>query len=136
MIEFKEYEDSLTKNAGPDLTPLIDMVFLLLIFFLLTSFLARPSIPVSLPETETAELHERPEVTITILKSGGLLLNGEAVQKEKLSRLLKRIYGFQRSKEVIIQADKEVSFEKLVEIMDISKKAGAKNISFLVEHKR
>ena len=136
MIEFKEYEDSLTRNSGPDLTPLIDMVFLLLIFFLLTSFMVRPSIPVALPETETAELHEKPEVSITIKKDGTLLLNGEPVAEEKLLRSIRTIYIFQRTKEIVIQSDKDVPFGRVVEVMDISKRAGAKSISFLVEHKQ
>ena len=136
MIEFKEYEESITKSIGPDMTPLIDMVFLLLIFFLLTSFLTRPSIPVELPEAETAQLNEKPEVSITIRKDGILLLNGEIIAEKKLESSLNRIYAFQRSKEVVIQSDKEVQFGRIVEIMDISKKAGARNISFLVEQKQ
>ncbi len=136
MIEFKKYEESLPASTGPDMTPLIDMVFLLLIFFLLTSFLALPSIPVDLPEAETAQLNEKPEVSITIRKDGILLLNGKIITEGKLKSSLKRIYAFQRSKEVIIQSDKEVQFGRIVAIMDISKKAGARNISFLVEQKQ
>ena len=136
MIEFKGYEESLPVSTSPDMTPLIDMVFLLLIFFLLSSFLARPSIPVELPEAETAQLNEKPEVSITIRKDGILLLNGKIITEGKLKSSLKRIYAFQRSKEVIIQSDKEVQFGRIVEIMDISKKAGARNISFLVEQKQ
>jgi biopolymer transport protein ExbD len=65
-----------------------------------------------------------------------LLLNGKIITEGKLKSSLKRIYAFQRSKEVIIQSDKEVQFGRIVEIMDISKKAGARNISFLVEQKQ
>ena len=97
MIEFKEFEESLTSEVGPNLTPLIDMMFLLLIFFLLTSFLVRPSIPVALPETEIAEVHEQAEITITIFKDGRLLLNGNTISDERLATRLKRLHTFQRS---------------------------------------
>jgi biopolymer transport protein ExbD len=135
MIEFKEYRDSLTEEVGPNLTPMIDMMFLLLIFFLLTSFLALPSIPVTLPETESAEVQEQPEMTITIFQDGRLLLDGEIVSEDKLSRRLQRLSAYGRSKGVSIQADRGVAFGRVVEIMDISKKSGVQTISFLVEQK-
>ena len=136
MIEFRDFNESLTKGTGPDLTPLIDMVFLLLIFFLLTSFLARPSIPVSLPEAETAVLSETPEITITIKYDGIVLLNGKEMSDDKLLRSLKRSIITGQSKEVVILSDKEVAFGRVIEIMDLSKKSGAESISFLVEKKK
>jgi len=136
MIEFKEFEESLTSEVGPDLTPMIDMMFLLLLFFLLTSFLARPSIPVTLPETETAEVHEQPEITITLFKDGRILLDNEPVSERSLSRKLQRAYTVSRSREVVIQADRGVVFDRVIRIMDISKKSGAESISFLVEQKQ
>ncbi|MBA7639611.1 Tol-Pal system protein TolR [subsurface metagenome] len=136
MIEFEEFNGSLNKGGGPDLTPLLDMVFLLLIFFLLTSFLVLPSIPVALPEAETAEVHEKPDISITIKSDGSLQFNGKPVSDDKLQRSLKRIYTFGQPKEVIIQSDKEVPFGRVIEVMDISKKSGARNISFLVERKQ
>ncbi len=136
MIEFKEYESSAGKNPGPDLTPLIDMVFLLLIFFLLTSFLVSPSIRVNLPKTTDAELTEKPEVIVTILNDGSLLFNGRQATPQKLSNMLRRSYAFQRTREVVIQSDREVAFKRVVEVMDISRNAGAENISFLVERRK
>ncbi len=136
MIEFKEYEESLTTDSGPDLTPLIDMVFLLLIFFLLTSFLTRPSIPVALPETETAEVHAQPGLSLVIKKDGQILLNGLSVSEEKLLRALMRSYSLGEKREVVIMADKEVPFGRVVEVMDVSRKAGTDRISFLVEQRQ
>jgi biopolymer transport protein ExbD len=135
MIEFRDFNESLTRGGGPDLTPLIDMVFLLLIFFLLTSFLTRPSLPVSLPEAETAVLSETPEIMITIKNDGIVLLNGKEMGDDRLLRSLKRSVNSGQSNEVVILSDKEVAFGRVVEIMDISKKSGAANISFLVERK-
>jgi len=136
MIEFKDFEESLTSEVGPNLTPMIDMMFLLLIFFLLTSVLARPSIPVALPETETAEVHEEPEIIITLFKDGSILLDNEAVSERSLARKLQRAYAYNRSREVVIQADRGVVFDRVVRVMDISKKSGAESISFLVEQKQ
>jgi len=136
MIEFEEFEQTISRESGPDLTPMIDMVFLLLIFFLLTSFLARPIIPVSLPEAEMVELEEKPDLTITVLKDGNLLFGGEEISDEKLERTLKRMLAFRQTSEVVIQSDKEVPFGRIVEVMDTVKKSGAGIISFLVEKKQ
>jgi biopolymer transport protein ExbD len=136
MIEFREYEESLSRGAGPDLTPLIDMVFLLLIFFLLTSFLAMPSIPVRLPETEAAELHETPEPVVVIEADGALLLDGRVLTLEELESALIEMFSSRDPKELLIQADREVRFQTVVDVMDVSKKAGAENLSFLVEKER
>ena len=133
MIEFEEFEETISKGSGPDLTPLIDMVFLLLIFFLLTSFLTRPIIPVVLPEAEIAELSKDQDISVTVRRDGSLLLNSEEISDEKLARTLKRLYTYRQSRELIIQSDKEVHFGRVVEVMDISKKSGARTISFLVE---
>lgn len=135
MIEFKEYEESLTKNSGPDMTPLIDMVFLLLVFFLLTSFLSRPSISVELPESETANMSGVPKVSVIIKRGGGLVLNEEEVTDMQLFRRLKQTYALQASRELVIQSDRGVAFGRVIEVMDIAKKAGAENMSFLVERK-
>ena len=136
MIEFEEFDESLGKSSSPDLTPLIDMVFLLLIFFLLTSFLVRPSIQVSLPETETAQVLEEPGISITIKKDGTLLLDSEPVTEDILAISLSTFFSNPEHKDVMIKSDKEVRFGRVIEIMDISKKAGAENISFLVEQKQ
>jgi biopolymer transport protein ExbD len=136
MIEFKDYEESLTSEVGPNLTPMIDMMFLLLIFFLLTSVLARPSIPVALPETETAELDEQFEIIITLFKDGSMLLDNKPVSARSLSKRLQRTIAYSSSKNVVIQADKGVLFDNVVNVMDISKKSGAQSISFLVERKQ
>ena len=136
MIEFEEFEQTISRERGPDLTPMIDMVFLLLIFFLLTSFLARPTIPVSLPEAEMGEMEQKPDLTITVLKDGNLLFGGEEISDEKLERTLKRMLAFRQTSEVVIQSDKEVPFGRIVEVMDTVKKSGAGIISFLVEKKQ
>ena len=116
MIEFKEYEESLTSEVGPNLTPMIDMMFLLLIFFLLTSFLVRPLIPVDLPRTETAQVDEQSDITITLFADGRILLNGDEVDTAGLGRRLRRLHALRRTEEVVIQADKAVVFERIVDI--------------------
>lgn len=136
MIEFEKFEESTNGGEGPDLTPMIDMVFLLLIFFLLTSFLTRSSIPVDLPDSRAARFQEKPDLIITVLGNGDLLLAGENITEERLGPALKKLLASGGADEVVIQSDRRVSFGRIVEVMDAVNSAGAGRISFLVEKKQ
>lgn len=131
MITFEEDKHLVEGSRGPDLTPMIDVIFLLLVFFLLTSFVILPSLDITLPEAETARVEEPPPVTITIGADESLLLNGEPVSRDALYGELRGL----EPPEVLIQSDRGVSFGVVVEVMDLSRKAGAGKISFLVEPK-
>lgn len=133
MIEFDEHS---TKSEGLDLTPMIDVVFLLLIFFLLTSIFSKPSIPLNLPEAETAKVTAEPEVSIAIKKDGSILLNGEAAPAAELFALLSELYRHKETKSISLVSDKGVPFGRVVEVMDISKKAGVENIAVIAERKK
>jgi biopolymer transport protein ExbD len=119
---------------------MIDMVFLLLIFFLLTSYVILPSIQVNLPEAQTARIRETPDLSLTIREDGSLYLNEESISKQRLEQVLREAFaqssGEARRAGVVIQSDRGVSFGFVVEIMDLAKKAGAEDISFLVEGER
>lgn len=134
MIEFHTEQDLVEPGRGPDLTPLIDMVFLLLVFFLLTSFVIQPSVDVALPETSYGEIDEPAPITITVRMDGTLLLNGENVSADTLPSRLQS-FGEHLQQEVIIQADRRVAFGRVVQIMDLCKKAGTEEVSFLVEQR-
>ncbi|MFW5769638.1 MAG: ExbD/TolR family protein [Spirochaetota bacterium] len=131
MIEFNTEHDLTEKSGGPDMTPMIDMVFLLLIFFLLTSIVLRPALEVDLPESETADSEESRGLTITVRESGAVLFEG---RETGLNALLSELTAAaQRGPEpVIIFADRSVDFELIVRIMDIARQAGAESLSFIV----
>jgi len=144
VIEFEEERHLVERSRGPDLTPMIDMVFLLLIFFLLTSYVILPSIQVNLPESETARVIEHAELSLTIREDRSLYLNDEAISKNRLEEALRAIFSrgpvAERPKGIggrptgiVIQSDRRVPFGFVVQIMDLTKKAGAEQISFLVE---
>lgn len=133
MIEFDEHE---SEKRGMDLAPLIDVVFLLLIFFLLTSIFVKPSIPLDLPEAEAARVMDKPEISVTIKKDGAVLLNDIEIPLPKLYTALSNLYSGTSSRDLQLISDKAVQFGRVVEVMDIAKKAGAENISVLTERKR
>lgn len=133
MIEFDEHT---SERADIDLTPMIDVVFLLLIFFLLTSIFSKPSIPMDLPEAETARTDAEPDISVIIKKEGDILLNGQNIQLSDLFRELLVFYKNNGSKDITIVSDKTVTFGRVVEVMDAAKLAGIENISIVTEKKR
>jgi biopolymer transport protein ExbD len=133
MIEFKIRKSIVEKRGGPDLMPLIDMVFILLIFFLLTSSALQPAVDVRLPETREGNLDEPPALVVTIRADGVLLIDAEQTPADMLIPLLETKFREYPSMELAIRADRRVAFGKVVEIMDLCKEAGAEEVSFLVE---
>ncbi len=105
---------------------LTDIVLLLLIFFLLSSsFIIQPGIKVKLPRTQTAAAHSEKSIYITITRSGTIYLNDQQVSLGKLGGELRRFIVSGEKQVVVIRADKEISLDLAVQVMDICKMAGA-----------
>lgn len=133
MIDFGAH---LPEKRSLDLTPMIDVVFLLLIFFLLTSIFSRPSLPLNLPEAESANLAVEPEIAVTVKNDGTILLNDRAVALADLFPVLRSLYEGRKRREISLISDRGVPFGRVVEVMDQAKKAGAENISVVAEKKK
>ncbi|MCD6574966.1 biopolymer transporter ExbD [Candidatus Aerophobetes bacterium] len=116
-----------------NLTPLIDVVFLLLIFFMVsTTFVTiRQGIKVNLPRTTTPQERLKENIVISITKDNHIYLGKRWIKDEKvLFSILKReIKG--RGELVLINADKEVEHGKVVKVMEIAKRAGASRLGIL-----
>ena len=133
MIQFDEH---VPQPKTLDLTPLIDVIFNLLIFFVLTSAFAQPSIPLNLPEAETGKVAENKAIRITVKNQQELFIDGRPVLLAGLYPELAAVYAKQPEKELELVSDKGVPFGVVVEVMDVAKKAGAKNMAVVTEGKR
>jgi len=120
-------------NLNPDLTPLIDTVFLLLIFFMVsTSFAAiRYGIKVNLPTATTAREKVEQNIIISITKDNHIYLGKKWVKEKDLVNLLKKELTTYKKDIVIINADKETRHGKVVEIMDLARQAGITKLGIL-----
>ena len=123
------------KEAVFDLMPLIDVVFLLIIFFMLTtSFrMVFQGIKVDLPTTTTKQERIEQNIIISITKDNVLYLDKARVTTSKLVSLLKKKLGGKK-RLVMINADKLVRHGKVVEIMDLAKQAGADRVGILTSY--
>ena len=112
-----------------EMTPLIDVVFLLLVFFLVatTFHQLEREMQISVPSSETGEGSTKgPEpVVVNLLADGKIVVEGNAVSIEQLRSLLQRRAERSESLKALIRADKKISVESLVAVADACRKAKA-----------
>ena len=113
---------------------LTDIVLQLLIFFLITSsFVSSPGIQVQLPKAQTSETQTDRQTVLTITTSGRIYINSEEVTNETLGQNLIPILDQNRSQVIIVRADKDVSLQKAVEVIDLAKGVGAQRFLIATE---
>jgi biopolymer transport protein ExbD len=134
---------SSNNNSGDDenivaevnLTPLIDIMLVLLIIFMVTSTAALESgLDIELPKTQITNEKKQDEILIiTLDKSGKVALQGKYVEDSELSAKMVEKLAELKTESVILEGDTQAALGKAVEIMDIAKSAGAKNFSIAAE---
>ena len=118
-----------------DIAPLIDIMFMLLLFFLLTTSFIRPSIALKMPQASNEERIEKQDIIISIDKDDVIYLNRQKVKLDELEQLLKQRLSHSKDKRIIFQGDETILYKKFVNVLDIIKRAGAKDINIAHEIK-
>jgi len=114
-----------TRKIALNLTSLIDVLFILIIFFTVSStFLEQPGIQLQLPEAETSETHTVQKVVIYINKEGTIYVNDDSVSLENMIESVQQLVSAQTDKSVVLQADSEISHGFIIRIMDRLRKNG------------
>ena len=118
-----------------DIAPLIDIVFLLLIFFMLTSsFIFQPGIKINLPKALTSEVIQRENLIIIITADDSIYINERRIDREELSSRLG--IAAKEEKPILIKADRKASLGKVVEIWDLCRSEGVQKINIATTQKR
>lgn len=121
-------EKRITKSVI-NLTSMVDMLFLILLFFLVTSsFIEQPNIRLELPSTRYASTSKLEERTLTISQDGKLFFQNEPVERKELISVLKNAFLKQDDKTLVLRADKNVPYGAVVDVMDAAKGAGLRRI--------
>lgn len=111
-----------------DIAPLIDIVFQLLIFFMLTSsFVMQPGIRVNLPKAVTSEVVKYENIEIMVTGENVTYFNGKVVTTQELKNLLKQVA--KRNQTILIKADRHASLGRVVEIWDMARDLGITQIN-------
>ena len=118
------------KRFQIDMAPLIDVVFLLLIFFMLTFAIQGQGLAVSLPEGEE-NLKVEKDIIVKIDRNNNIRLNGRPIQIDSLGGVLKEELLSHSGKLVVIDSAPKVKYELFTRVLDVSREAGAENFSII-----
>ena len=116
------------------LTALIDIVFLLLIYFLLTTnFMVDEGIKIKLPQAKASKPQTEETITVYVDRDGRSYLNNRKISTSELFKRLKEMIGGRKDKLVVVRADRGVILNKAVKVMDVAKAAGAGRLCLATE---
>ncbi len=118
-----------------DIAPLIDVIFLLLIFFMLTSsFIFQPGIKINLPNALTSEVIQRENLVIVVTDDNSLYLDEKLIERDELSSRLE--IAAKEAKPILIKADRKASLGKVVEVWDLCRSEGIQKLNIATTPKR
>lgn len=113
------------RKISLNLTSLIDVLFILIIFFTVSStFLEQPGIELKLPEAKSSEGHTAQRIIIYVDKEKNIFLNDDIVTINNLTEEVKKLANLQEDKSIVIKADSDVTHGLIIRIMDLLREQG------------
>lgn len=120
--------------AEINVTPLVDVMLVLLIIFMITAPMLQHEVEVNLPEvTNKPHVQSEEQLVLTITKEGGVFLNRTAYTLETLRPYLQTLSQAQPDQEMFLRADAEVPYGRVVQVMDAVKKAGILKLGMITQ---
>jgi TolR protein len=129
-MKIKRYRSALSEI---NVTPLVDVMLVLLIIFMVTAPLMQQGIDVNLPKAKGKDLPPDERISIVVKKGGTLFLNEQSISKSDMIARLAAIS--KRNPNVFLKADKDVSYGTVIEIMGDIKEAGIEKLGIVTEPK-
>jgi len=124
-----EFERGKRIRMHLDIAPLIDIVFLLLIFFMLTAnFIMQPGIKITLPKAKTSKPQEEENIIVFITKDNRIYLNDREINIDELRDALEEKLKTARKKTVVLKADERINLGLAERVMDVAKEAGTEGL--------
>jgi biopolymer transport protein ExbD len=116
-----------------EMSPLIDCIFQLLIFFMLSSTFLNPTVRLELPRASAAASAESQHTTVTITTDGDVYVNAERVTLDYLPQRLRQAISSAAEKTVTIRGDKNMKFDYFMRALDAAKQSGAEHVDIAHE---
>ena len=122
-------------KARIDMLPLIDIVFLLLVFFIyaMLSIAVHHALPVALPVSTTAPLDKQVSLSVTVDRTGAVFVDESPVAIDRLAETLKQRSGAAKDPGVLLFADQQITYQVLYNVIDQIKLAGIERLSLECE---
>ncbi len=117
-----------------NITPMLDVVFIMLIFFIVTSsFIKEAGIDVNKPDAQTAVSQDKANILIAITERGEIWIDRHLVDPRAVRAIVERMHAENPQGTVVIQADKKSTTEVLIQVMDASRLAGVDNVAIAAQ---
>lgn len=130
-IDLRE-DDELKSDIN--VTPLVDVVLVLLVIFMVVTPLIKQEVPIELPLAENShQTQDLSQLILTVLADGSLLLNREAIPREELATRLAAVYATRSDKTIFLEADRSLLYDRVVQVMDECRAAGVTTIGVITK---
>ena len=124
------------EESDVDITPLIDIVFIMLIFFIVTAnFIKEPGLEVNRPDAETSNIQENAAILIAIGATNDIWIDGRRIDVRQVKANITKLLADNPQGTVVIQADEKATADSIIAVMDQSRDAGVYQISLAAEPK-
>jgi biopolymer transport protein TolR len=117
-----------------NVTPLVDVMLVLLIIFMVTAPMMMQGVEVNLPKTTTKSI-KSPEdpLILTVTKKGELFIENNRLTLETIEPKLKSILKYRRDKQVLLKADKDIPYGFVIQVISLVKRAGIDKLGMITE---
>lgn len=123
-------------EASIDMTPMLDVVFIMLIFFIVTSsFIKEAGITVSKPEAETAVRKDLASMLIAINRQNEIWIDRRKIDRDAVKPVISQLYAENPKGSVVVQADRNSNAETVMFVMDAAREAGVNDIAIAAVEK-
>ncbi len=130
----KQHVSAELEDSTIDMTPMLDIVFIMLIFFIVTtSFVKESGVTVSRPSAQTAEEDKKGNIMVAIKPNGDIWIDKRAIDVRSVRANIERLKAESPESAVVIQADTDSRTGVLVQVMDQVRLAGVSNISIAAD---
>jgi biopolymer transport protein TolR len=117
-----------------NVTPLVDVMLVLLIIFMVTAPMMMECVEVNLPQTKTKSIKTQEDpLVLSVTKKGEIFLENHSVKLEDLETKIETIFKYRKEKEVLLRADKEIAYGFVVKVMAEVKRAGVTKLGMVTQ---
>jgi len=127
-------QNQVEEESEINITPMLDVVFIMLIFFIVTAtFVKESGIDVNRPDAATATKQEKANILIAIAANNTIWIDRRMIDIRAVRPNIERLHAENPQGSVVIQADKESKTDTLIQVMDASRQAGVYNVSIAAQ---
>lgn len=117
-----------------NVTPLVDVMLVLLIIFMVTAPMMMEGVDVNLPQTKTKSIKTQEDpLILSVTKNGDVFLENHTVKLEDLGQKIETVFKYRKEKEVLLRADKDIPYGFVVKVMAEVKRAGIAKLGMVTE---